>query len=459
MISKVLTLRPPGRIRVLGGLCVAATCSALSTTHAFVTYTKIKPVLDGQREQLPAELRNTDNAKWLAWARRRDKSIRTRLEQGDLDSLVNLLLYGTSFTKQPRIHIETLTEASKSGVLHARVDDLVAGLRNPGNNQRLLLLQHLVPESPPEAGKFIYSQLLRVLQERKTLAARAAEQPPVRPDDPASLLDRASFFRDRGVSLDTGIIPDFTIEQTLRDLKDHGVLRDGQVARAAVIGPGLDFIDKNEESAYDYYPPQTLQPFALYDSLVRLALANGNTMSMSILDISPRVIEHLQRVREQAAKNIGYVIQLPRDVARQWPARLITYWNALGDHAGTSASPIRPPDIFSGLETRAVRIRPDVVLTCEPVDLDIIVQRLELPPASRFDLIVATNIFVYYDALEQSLAAENVASMLNTGGILLTNDRLPELPASSMRLAGVTIVPLESPGVNARQAVGWYRKR
>ena len=168
----------------------------------------------------------------------------------------------------------------------------------------------------------------------------------------------------------------------MRDLKKRGVLREGQVARVAVIGPGLDFIDKNEDSAFDYYPQQTLQPFALYDSLVRLGLAKTNGVSLSIFDISSRVIEHMKRARERAAKNIGYVIQLPRDIARPWPPELIAYWNSLGDQVGTAATPIRPPEIFPGLETRAVRIRSDVVLACEPVDLNIVLERLNLA-ASR----------------------------------------------------------------------------
>ena len=50
-----------------------------------------------------------------AWSQRQDKAIRARLQQGDLDSMVNLLLYGTSFTKQPRIKVEGFTEASKAG--------------------------------------------------------------------------------------------------------------------------------------------------------------------------------------------------------------------------------------------------------------------------------------------------------------------------------------------------------
>ncbi len=49
--------------------------------------------------------------------------------------------------------------------------------------------------------------------------------------------------------------------------------------------------------------------------------------------------------------------------------------------------------------------------------------------------------------------------MLKPGGLLLTNDRLPEGAKSSMRLAGVTVVPFDAAGVSDRQAVGWYRKQ
>ncbi len=458
--------RIPGGL--LAGLSLFAAVTLFAAGRVFLPYSSAKPVLDEQRDHLPAALRNADEPKWAAWARQRDEAIRARLEQGDLDSMVNLLLYGTSFTQQPRIRMESLTEASKSGLLRARVDDLAAGLRRPGDNQRLQFLQRLVRRQgvDPEAadglrqtGAFLYKHLLRVLEERKTLAARAVKaESAARPNDPSSLLDRASLFGDRGLSLDTGILPDFTIEQTLRDLKKRGVLREGRVARVAVIGPGLDFIDKNEEAAFDYYPEQTLQPFALYDSLARLELARAGGPSISVLDISSRVIEHLQNARERARKGAGYVIQLPRDVARPWPPDVIAYWNSMGDRAGTAIAPIRPPEIFPDLPTRAVRIRPEVVLSCEPVDLDIVLQSLDFAEADRFDLMVATNVFVYYDAFEQALALRNAAAMLKPGGLLLTNDRLPVAAHGSMRLAGVTEVRFDVPGLSARQAVGWYRK-
>jgi hypothetical protein len=429
------------------------TLGLLAAGRAFLPFSEVP------RDLIPAELRIGSPQAWNAWCGREDKAIRARLDQGDLDSMINLLLYGTSFTTQPRIRMESLTEAAKAGLLRSRVDDLVAGLRTPGANERLVFLQGLLreqgidPDDPKATGVFVLQNLQRVVQERRTLAERAAN---ARPSSP---LDRASLFADRGVSLDTGIIPDYSIEQTLRDLETRGVLHPGQVTRVAVIGPGLDFIDKNEDSAYDYYPQQTLQPFALYDSLIRLKLSQPSALSVSILDISARVIDHMQRARERAGKGIGYTLQLPRDVGRPWPPELIAYWKSLGDQIGAATDPIPPPPAFPGLETRAVQIPPEVVLACRPADLNIVLQRLNLPAADQFDLIVATNIFVYYDAFEQSLALQNTGAMLKAGGLLLTNDSLPVVRGGSMQLAGISVVPFDSPSASARQAVGWYRKQ
>jgi SAM-dependent methyltransferase len=443
--GNALQHRPQRSFLGLCGLCIFAV-NLFGADGAFTPYASVKAILAAEPDRLPTDLKNADEAKWLAWSRREDKAIRARLAQGDLDSMVNLLLYGTSFTKQPRIRMEALAEASKSGVLRARADDLVAGIRNTGGNERLVFVQHLLrdqgidPDSP-EATKFLYDNLLRVIKERKELAERARKVAPV------SLLDRSSLFDDRGLSLDTAILPDFSIEQTLRALKQRGVLREGQIARVAVVGPGLDFADKNEDSAFDYYPQQSVQPFALLDSLLRLGLAKSNAVSLSVLDISPRVIEHLAQARERARKNRAYAIQLPRDVARPWPADLVTYWRSLGDQIGSPVAPIHPPEIFPGLETRAVEVRPEVVLACEPLDLDIILERLD----RAFDLIVATNIFLYYDPFEQSLALDNAGAMLKPGGLLLTNDSLPVIPSSSMRLGGVIKASLD--------ALGWYQRQ
>ncbi len=254
--------------------------SVLAAERIFPSYASVKPVLDGQKDRLPAELKNADEAKWNAWSRQQDKAIRARLEQGDLDSMVNLLLFGTSFTKQPRVRIASIAEASKAGIVRCARGRFSCGSAKSGRCAtsgfyfypmvfcRSVGVDPEAADGGPKTGVFIYSNIERVLQEERTLMERAAEAGKRLKGvtDPASRLDRASLFSDRGVSLDTSILPNFSIDQTLGDRKKRGVLREGQTARVAVIGPGLDFIDKNDESGYDYYPQQTLQPFALFDS-------------------------------------------------------------------------------------------------------------------------------------------------------------------------------------------------
>ena len=52
----------------------------------------------------------------------------------------------------------------------------------------------------------------------------------------------------------------------------------------------------------------------------------------------------------------------------------------------------------------------------------------------RFDLIVATNILVYYDAFDQALALANIAKMLAPGGFFITNYAVsPVAPARAVR--------------------------
>jgi len=438
------------KIATIAGVCSAILVAA-AAERVLAPFNDARPVLEAMRDQLPAALRDPDEARWNAWSRRQDTEIRARLEQGEVDSMINLLLFGTSFTKRPRIQFEALTEAAKSGLLRSRVDDLLQGLRTPGDDERLVFLRNLMrrqgldPDSDDgKTGLFVFQNLQRVLQENAKFGERTA------PDSK----EQGAAFRDRGVSLDATIFPNFAVEQALRDLKSSGRLRAGGVMRAAVIGPGLDFTDK--QSGYDYYPLQTLQPFAVYDSLGRLGLSKPAGASITVFDISSRVLDHMQRARERAQKGRTYSIQLPRDPQQSWRPEAVEYWRAFGDHTGKTVAAIRPPAELKGLVSRAVEIRPAVVLASEPVDLNIVLERMNLPAAERFDLIVATNVFVYYDRLEQALALQNVSTLLKPGGILLSNDALPEIPPVPMRPVGQTDVwYTDKLGTSAI----WYRKQ
>jgi hypothetical protein len=394
-------------------------------------FAAVRGVLEELAPQLPPGLSPTETS-WKAWSKQHGAEIRARLDQGDLDSMVNLLLFGTSFTTQPRMNIDTLAEQTRAGILRARLDDLLRGLNSPGKNERLALVRRLVDakKSDKPTGTFILENLQRVLNERAAFAARSERQ-----------------FRDRGVSLDTTILPNLAIEAALQQMKMRGLLRAGQVVRAAVIGPGLDFTDK--ESGYDFYPQQTLQPFALYDSLKRLGLGTARP-TVTVFDISPRVLDHLRQARGKA-----YTVQLPRETSATWTPEAVAYWRTFGDQIGVEAPPIGPPELLQGIETRSVRIRAEVVQALEPADLNLIVETRLNPP---FDLIIATNTLVYYDLFDQALALSNISAMLKPGGFLLTNDELPVVRAIPMQLVDrTTVTYTEQP--RYKDTVFWYQRR
>ena len=83
-------------------------------------------------------------------------------------------------------------------------------------------------------------------------------------------------------------------------------------------------------------------------------------------------------------------------------------------------------------------------------------QRLALPAEERLDMIVATNVFVYYDEFQKALAMVNVEKMLRPGGVLLTNNALLELPSSHLRWVGDTTVPYSRRKDNGDTVV-WYQ--
>ena len=89
----------------VAGIWLFAYCHPKQTDghRTIVSFATAKPVLEALANELPSELRKPSEAKWKAWSQHEDNVVRARLEQGVLDSMVNLLLFGTSFTAQPRV--------------------------------------------------------------------------------------------------------------------------------------------------------------------------------------------------------------------------------------------------------------------------------------------------------------------------------------------------------------------
>ena len=441
----------------------------------FLTYNEAKPVVEALDEVLPAELKGKDASAiapaWATWIKRRDAEIRSRLDQGDEDSLINFLLFGASFTKQPRVTFEQLRQMKTKAegevlatLIASRSSDLVAGATNPGSNERLLFARKILSERKgfhletskgrEEAKTYLVGSLQRILNE-DTNYAKTLEAARMQGDASAEFAERSQLFRARGLSSDTSILPNYAIEESLKQIKTRDLIKPGSVRRVAVVGPGLDFTDKQE--GYDLYPQQTIQPFAIIDTLLRTGLASAGSLQIVTFDLSPRVNDHLMQSRQHAQKGEAYVVQLPRDLTTNWKPGAVKYWEQFGDQIGQPVPPVAVPLNISGVKLRAVRVRPNIVSRITPADLNIVLQAPDLAAGEVFDLVIATNILVYYDTFEQSLALLNIEKMLRPGGFLLSNNALLELPSSKMHSTDyLTVVYSDRAGDGDH--IVWYQR-
>ena len=112
-------------------------------TAVDLSYQQAQPILSTLDGALPAELKDKSPAQleaaWPDWLKQHDAATRARLTRGDEDTLVNFLVLGTSFTKQPRLTAVDFARAAgglsptqltpdntqESKLLFSRVDDLM----------------------------------------------------------------------------------------------------------------------------------------------------------------------------------------------------------------------------------------------------------------------------------------------------------------------------------------------
>jgi hypothetical protein len=454
----------------------------------YLSHDAARPVFEALGERLPSA------SAWQEWIAAADSSTRARVRQGDEISVVNLLLFGTSFTNEPRITsaqlddnqiaiavaarlmdferaLDAVTRRDLSSALPVTGDsvgrdfsravpvpgdsvgrDFSRAVPVPGDNERLAFARGLLGEGAQVRPRLL-SLLQRATAENETLArligdARALGDPSLQ------FAERSRIYRTRGLSSDTTVRTNFAVEEALRGLISvRG--SDAKIRRIAIIGPGLDFTDKQE--GYDFYPPQTIQPFALIDSLVRLDLAHLDDLSVTTLDLSTRVNDHIERAVWRARNGWSYVFHLPVAGNVSWKPEFLRYWQTLGDTIGGQTTSPRVPPAAGPVKIRSVDVRPSVVGRITARDVNIVAEHLTLADAERFDLILATNVFVYYDLLQQGLAMRGVSNMLRPGGFLLSNNALVEVPSTGLRSIGYSKT-LYSEREEDGDLIVWYRR-
>jgi len=355
-------------------------------------------------------------------------------------------LFGTSFTKLPRL--DGAGDAVSGGAItapaRARIHALA--LASPAGNERVGFVRNYLQErglSGAAAEEWLARNLMRYAGEQSANEERM-RQAAGSSDEGAKLFVASTLYEKRGLSMDTSLLVNYAIESTLAALKSKRVLAPGSIRRIGVIGPGLDFADKREGS--DSYPLQTIQPFAVMDAAVAHGLAAANDVQVTGFDLNPAVLSHLRRLG-----SAYYRIQLPRDPRADWSTEAIAYWDRalLSIGAPEAAAPA------GGIVIRKVRITREAAGRVVSADLNVVTQTRA---TGAFELIAATNILVYYDRFHQALALASIAHMLSTDGVFLSNTALPAQKPPTLEYLGRRSISYSASG-GFGDDVFVYRKR
>jgi len=447
----------------LSGLLALAACAvpvrAVGPSVRFLRFDEVREIVAGFANSGAVTGDLPDRRSWDTWIRASDREIRTRIDRGIDDSISNLILYGTAFTALPRIEGAEMARAPDgrlTELARSRVRAFLSAVAKQQKDERLrfagdFLARRGVPTPTLESA--LESNLQRFAAEQR--AYRESLENAGKSGDPDQVLfTRSTLYRERGLSVDTSLLPNFAIEDTLRAMMRKGALSPGSIRRIAVAGPGLDFADKRD--GYDYYPLQTIQPFALIEAVARLGLGDVDRVNVTAFDLNPLVLTHVRGLAQQART---YTIQLPRDAHGEWKPEALAYWQHFGDIIGSPVPALAvPPALKNDVAARAVAIRPACTARVEAADLDVVAQTMDREEGNGYDLVVATNILVYYDLFQQALAKAAIGHMMNPGGVLLVNHALPSQQAGGLEFLGRRSVSYSSTGAHGDDVVA-YRRR
>jgi hypothetical protein len=402
-----------------------------------------------------------DSDGWNEWVHKRDAEVRARVDQGVEDSISNLILYGASYTSLPRLE-NAESAASAAGELtaaaRARVHALAVALPNGARNERLRFVSEFLARkgiAKESVETKLLENLKRLIAEQRAYQEKLKESEAAS-DPAAKLLARGTLFQERGLSADTSLLPNYALEDTLKTMLRKGALQPGSMHRILVIGPGLDFTDKRD--GYDFYPVQTIQPFAMLEAVARLGLGKAEEISVVSADLNAGVNAHIARMAERGRAGQPYTVQLPRLVSAEWSPEAVAYWQKFGEMLGTPVKPLPVPASVIDVTMRAVAIRPRYAAQMRGYDINVVTQTMDVPEGQGFDLVVATNVLVYYDLFQQALAMGSIAHMMNHGGIFLANHALPTQHAPTLEFLGRRTVAYTPSGAYGDDVVV-YRRR
>lgn len=411
-------------------------------------------------EDLPAELFgwlnqqgvNRENFAARISATRRQTEERELI--GEFDHLIFFLLQSSRFTVQPKIEpaisayefVQSLSESDRTRFLaegsnhlppaekipkpvKARIGDFVKALKakTRSDDERLSYFDNLLRKTAsPNVETRLSSEYVRAMRflYRKEFASRS-----IRQEELAAYV--ASLYQSRGHSTDTQIEANFAVFQALQVLKLSSPTT--ELNRVLIVGPGLDFAPRTD--LIDLFGPQSYQPFAIADALLRLKLADESKLQIHCADINDRVLAHLQSLRQRREVRLSILTGVKDSAAHPIADDYKSYFKDFGTRIGVESSLDVPPQLFGRLG-KSLRVRPEIVKTIIPHRLNIVTDSLAGLP--QFDLVIVTNVFPYFSAPELLFALTNISAMTATGGYLIHNE-LQTVPSTFVNALGLPL--------------------
>jgi len=217
----------------------------------------------------------------------------------------------------------------------------------------------------------------------------------------AKEFEHQSSYANRGHSTDTAVAANYAVWQALHVLR--AMVPKLELTRILIVGPGLDFAPRT--GLIETARPQSYQPFAVLDAL----LALGMKPVIHSIDINPRVIRFFQTFAADPVLEL-HALDGERDY--------LAYFYQLGQRLGTVQE--------TGL-LKKVMVRPEWARAVTAEQRNIVTEA----PLSGYDLVIATNVLLYYEGPELTVAISNIAQSLKPGGYFLHNDLRPELDGAT----------------------------
>jgi hypothetical protein len=303
-----------------------------------------------------------------------ERSTTERERDGENDHLIFYVLQSKEFTKAARIEPAlSAKQYLETGAIprpaETRLEQFAAAAPN---TERLAYFGALLPRKDPlEYLRKEYARSMRSLYTKEFEA-------------------KPHYYESRGHSTDTQVTANYALWTALSVLKasQPGL----KLQRVLIVGPGLDFAPRT--GLVDRYPPQSYQPYALAQTLRDLDFSE--TPQIECVDINDRVIRFIRDFPHRPKLHLEFLVP-PGDPEYENWAR--------------------------NLKSKLASVPRAVAEAVTTHKLNIITQRL----GSKYDLVVATNVLVYFNDTELILAIANIESMMHDGGYFIHNELRPVL--------------------------------